>query len=152
RGTRARAFGHRRVDDSRRDARQAARWLRRHPLVASVVLCTLAIAIGAAVTVFSIADAWLFRPLRSPDADRLVVAFASTAARPTEPAVFMPYRAYLSWKESARAFSWVSAAFCQGAMWRTADDAKSIVGLRVTPEFFATFGMRPLRGRVLAES
>jgi len=140
------------VDDVRRDVRQGARWLWQHPLVASVVLGTLAIAIGATVTVFSIADAWLFRPLRFPGADRLVVAFASTPARPSEPAVFMPYRAYLSWKDSARAFSSVSAAFFQGATWRTADNAKTLVGLRVTPEFFSTFGMLALRGRTLEQS
>src|SRR4029453_14074205 len=96
------------------------RRLRRAPGVTAVVVCTLAIAIGSTVTAFNLTDAWVFRGLRFPAADRLVVAFMATAARPTEPAVWMPYRAYLSWKESARSFSSVSAAFFTGGTWRSA--------------------------------
>jgi predicted permease len=137
-------------DDFRRDVRQGARLLRRSPGVTTVVLCTLAVAIGAAVTAFSITDAWLFRPLRFPAADRLVVSFMATAARPTEPAVFMPYRAYLSWKDTAKSFSSISAAFFRGATWRTSSDAKPLLGMRVTPEFFSTLGVPALRGRHFA--
>jgi predicted permease len=140
------------TDDFRQDLHQGVRLLRRTPAVTTVVLCTLAVAIGAAVTAFSITDAWLFRPLRFPAADRLVVAFMASSPRPTEPAVWMPYRAYLSWKDSATSFSSVSAAFFRGAMWRSASDAKSLVGMRVTPEFFTTFGVPPLRGRHFSAS
>jgi predicted permease len=135
------------TDDFRMDLRQAVRRLRRAPGVTAVVVCTLAVAIGSTVTAFSLTDAWLFRSLRFPAADRLVVAFMATAARPTEPAVWMPYRAYLSWKESARSFSSVSAAFFTGGTWRSASDAKSLVGMRVTPDFFTTLGVPALRGR-----
>ena len=136
-------------DDFRVDLRQGLRLLRRAPAVTAIVLCTLGIAIGGTVTAFSITDAWLFRPLNFPSADRLVVAFMATATTPTEPAVWMPYRAYLSWKESARSFSSVSAAFFRGAMWRGAAGAKSLLGMRVTPEFFITLGVPPFRGRHL---
>ena len=76
----------------------------------------------------------------------------ATAARPAEPAVWMPYRAYLSWRDSARSFSSISAAFFRGATWRTGSDARSLLGMRVTPEFFATLGVPPLRGRHIAAS
>ncbi|HVQ12526.1 MAG TPA: ABC transporter permease, partial [Vicinamibacterales bacterium] len=136
-------------DDFRRDLSQGLRLLRRAPAVTAVVLCTLGIAIGSTVTAFSITDAWLFRPLRFPAADRLVVAFMAAAATPTEPAVWMPYRAYVSWKESARSFSSVSAAFFQGATWRGSAGATALVGMRVTPEFFTTLGVPAFRGRHL---
>ena len=139
-----------RLDEFRRDVGYGVRLLRRSPVFTIVMLGTLAVAIGTVATAFSITDAWLFRPLAFPAADRLVVAFMATAARPTEPAVWMPYRAYLSWKDSARSFSSVSGAFFQGATWRTATDARSLVGMKVTPEFFSTFGVAPLRGRPLA--
>lgn len=138
------------ADDVRRDVRQGLRLLRRAPGFTAVVLCTLGMAIGGTVTAFSIADAWMFRSLQFPDADRLVVAFMATSARPTEPAVWMPYRAYLSWKESVRSFSSVSGAFFRGETWRGPSSAKSLVGMRVTPEFFATFGVPALRGRHLS--
>lgn len=138
------------TDDFRRDVRQGMRLLRRAPGAAGLMVATLAIAIGGTVTAFSITDAWLFRPLRFPDADRLVVAFLATSARPTEPAVWLPYRAYLSWRESVRSLSSVSAAFFHGATWRTSSEAKSLVGMRVTPEFFATLGVPALHGRHFA--
>jgi len=136
-------------DDFRADLRQGLRLLGRAPAVTGVVLCTLGIAIGGTVTAFSITDAWLFRPLHFPSADRLVVAFMASAPKPTEPAVWMPYRAYLSWKESVHSFSSVSAAFFRGATWRSASGAKSLLGMRVTPEFFDTLGVSALRGRFL---
>jgi len=137
------------VDDFRQDVAYGARILRRNPGFTAVVLATLGLATGAVVTVFSITDAWLLRPLRFPAADRLVVAFGSTTERPTEPAVWMPYREYVAWKGEARTFTVVSAAFYHAALWRTSTEAASVVGLRVTPEFFETFGVRPLLGRPL---
>lgn len=140
------------VDDFRRDVRHGVRLLWRNRGFALVVVSTVAVAIGAAVTAFSIADAWLFRPLGFPAADRLVVAFAAAPQRPTEPAVWLPFRAYESWRDTTRSLTSISGAFFQGATWRTATDARSIVGMRVTPEFFATFGVRPLHGRPLQAS
>jgi predicted permease len=140
------------MEDFRRDVHQGTRLLARNPASTTVVLCTLAIAIGVAVTAFSITDAWLFRPLRFPNGDRLVVAFAATTARPSEPAVWMPYRAYLALKDSVQTFSSISGAAFQQVTWRTPSAARSVVGMRVTPEFFSTFGVPPLRGRALATS
>lgn len=137
------------IDDFRADLRQGLRLLARAPAVTAVMLCTLSVAIGGTVTVFSITDAWLFRPLHFPSPDRLVVAFMASASKPTEPAVWMPYRAYLAWKESAHSFSSVSAAFFRTATWHSASGAKSLSGMRVTPEFFTTLGVPPLRGRHL---
>jgi hypothetical protein len=79
-------------DDLRRDLAHGARVLRRNPGFAAVVLTTLALASALTVTVFSIVDAWLFRPLNFPQADRLVIAFGANPERPSEPAVWMPYR------------------------------------------------------------
>jgi predicted permease len=135
------------ADGFRRDVCQGLRVWRRSPAIAAVVLGTLGIAIGGTVAAFSVTDAWLFRPLRFPAADRLAVAFMATAAAPTEPAVWMPYRTYGAWKTRARSFASVSAAFFQGATWRTASSARSLVGMRVTPEFFATLGVAAWRGR-----
>ena len=137
------------VDDFVRDLAHGARLLRRQPAFASVVVLTLAVALGAAVTAFTLADAWLFRPLAFPDADRLIVAFGAAPNRPTEPAVWLPYRAYLAWRGRTRSFSHVSAAFFRGVTVATPTEARSLVGMRVTPEFFDTLGVPPLFGRPL---
>lgn len=140
------------IDDFRRDLAHGARLLRRNPAFAAVVLGTLALAIAATVTVFSIVDAWLFRPLNFPQSDRLVIAFAATPDRPSEPAVWMPYRAYLGWKEQNRSFTSISAAFFNSVTVTTPSDARSVLGLEVSPEFFETLGVAPLLGRTLASS
>src|SRR5437016_5927168 len=97
-------------DDFVRDVMHGVRLLRRSRAFTAVILTTLAIAIGATVTVFSIVDAWLVKPLNFPDAGRLVIAFAARPERPTEPAVFLPYRAYAAWKARSRSLASVSAA------------------------------------------
>jgi predicted permease len=138
------------VDDFARDLKHGARLLRRNPGFTAVVLGTLAIAIGATVTVFSIVDAWLFTPLRFPQPDRLVIAFAAQPARPSEPAVWLPYRAYLAWKERSHTLTSVSGAFVRAADVTTSTVAYSVLGLSVTPEFFRTMGVGPFLGRTLS--
>ncbi len=140
------------IDDFRRDLAHGGRLLRWNPGFAAVVLVTLTLALAATVTVFSIVDAWLFRPLNFPDPDRLVIAFGATPDRPSEPAVWMPYRAYLGWKEQSRSFASISAAFFNGVTVSTATDARSALGLEVSPDFFDTFGVPPVLGRTLQPS
>src|SRR5262245_46514739 len=129
-----------RLDDFGHDLRHGVRLLRRSPPFAAVVLATLAIAIGATVTVFSIVDTWLVKPLNFPDADRLVIAFAARPERPTEPAVWLPYRAFLGWKERSRTLTSLSAAFVRDVTVTTSADARTVLGLTVTAEFFGTLG------------
>src|SRR5262245_52959450 len=99
------------VQDFARDLIHGGRLLRRNPTFTTVVLTTLAVAIGASVAVFSVVDAWLIKPLNFPQADRLVIAFAATPDKPTEPAVFLPYRLYEAWRDRSQSFESVSAAF-----------------------------------------
>ena len=140
------------IHDCSRDIRHGLRLLRRNPAFAAVVLGTVGLAMGATLTMFSIVDAWMFKPLTFPRADRLVVAFASTPQRPREPAVWMPYRAYLAWKENSRSFGALGAAFMREATVTTDGRSQGLLGVRVTPELFATLGVRPLLGRPFAAS
>jgi putative ABC transport system permease protein len=139
------------ADDVVRDAKYAARLYLRSPGFTVVALATLAIAIGATVTVFSIVDAWLVRPLNFPEAGRLVIAFGARPERPREPAVWLPYREYLAWKERSRSLVSVSAVFMHDATVATSQDAETALGLKVTPEFFTTLGVGPLRGRTISD-
>ena len=135
------------VDESTRDIRHAFRLLRRNPGFTAVVLSTLGLAMGATLTIFTIVDAWMLRPLNFPRADRLVVAFAAAPERPAEPAVWMPYRAYLAWKENSRSFTRLAAAFMQEASITSNGRTEGLLGLRVTPELFETLGVAPMLGR-----
>jgi putative ABC transport system permease protein len=139
------------IDDFIRDLKHAFRLLARSPQFTVIVLLTLAIAIGATVTVFSIVDAWLVRPLSFPQASRLAIAFAARPERPDEPAVWLPYRTYLGLKDRNRAFTSVSGAFVRDVTVTTATNAQTMLGLMVTPDFFGTFAVPPLLGRSVSQ-
>ena len=137
------------LSDVTRDLQHGLRLLRRAPGFTAVVLTILAVAIGASVTVFSVVDAWLLRPLTFPDANRLVVGLAAQRDRPTEPAVFLFYRSYLGFKERSHSLASVSAAFRRGYLVTGRGDAASVLGMVVSDEFFSTMGVAPLVGRAL---
>jgi predicted permease len=138
------------LTDLTRDLQHGIRLLRRTPAFALVVLTILSVSIGASVTVFSIADAWLLRPLNFPDADRLVIGLAAQRDRPDEPAVFLFYRSYLGFKAQSQSLANVSAAFRRGYLVTGRGDASSVVGMAVSEEFFATMGVAPVVGRTLS--
>src|SRR5262245_17754944 len=123
------------LDDGLRDVKHGIRLLRRTPGFTVIVVLMLAMAIGATVTVFSIMDAWLFRPLNFPHADRLVVAFAARPERPSEPAVWLPYRMYRGWQERSHSFESFAAAFMRPATLTVGSRSGSALGLDVAPEF-----------------
>ena len=138
------------LTDVTRDLRHGVRLLRRNPGFTAVVLMILSVAIGASVTVFSIVDAWLLRPLNFPDANRLVVGLAAQRDRPDEPAVFLFYRSYRGFKAQSQSFTSVSAAFRRGYLVTGRGDAASVLGMAVSEEFFATMGVAPVMGRTLS--
>ena len=61
------------VGSAARESRRCFRSLVRNPLFTGVAVLTVALGIGASVTVFTIVNAVLLRPLPFPEADRLVV-------------------------------------------------------------------------------
>jgi hypothetical protein len=69
------------IENFLEDFRHAVRGLRRDTFLACAATATLAIAIGATTTVFSIADSILIRPLPYPNADR--IDWISEASGPT---------------------------------------------------------------------
>src|ERR1700730_3433358 len=60
------------LDDARRDLLYAGRMLRRAPGFTAAVIVTLALGIGANTAMFSVLDGVVLKPLRYPDASRIV--------------------------------------------------------------------------------
>lgn len=137
------------IDDLRRDIAHGARVLARNPGFAAVALLTLAVTIGATVTVFSAADAWLFKPLRLPDADRLVLGFYAAPERPAEPAVFVLYRDFDGWRSSTRSFEAIAGAFPREYLISDRTSSQTANGLIVSEDFFSVLAVPALIGRTL---
>lgn len=138
------------VDDLRRDIAHGTRVLARNPGFTAVALVTLAVAIGATVTVFTAADAWLLKPLRLPDADRLAIGLYATRERPAEPALFVLYRDFHGWRAAARSFTALAGVFPRDYLISDRTGSQTAHGLIVSEDFFAVLAMPALAGRTLA--
>ena len=82
------------------ELRLAARSLRKSPHFTCVVVLILGLGIGANATLFSIADAVLFRPFPFTDQARLVVVGEDSS----EPRSEIPYREFVAWRAGAQTF------------------------------------------------
>ena len=79
------------------ELRLAVRSLRKAPVFVAVVVLTLALGIGLNSTIFSLVNAYLFRPAPLPNADRLVV-IGNTSPSLTQPHE-VPYRDFAAYGE-----------------------------------------------------
>ena len=130
------------------ELRLAARSLRKTPAFTGVVVLILGLGIGANTTLFSIADAVLFRPFPFTDQQRLVIGGEDAS----EPRSEISYRDYLAWRAGADAFE--DLAVIGSTDWtlhlRFHDDVVLIRHRPVSANFFQTVGATPLLGRTFA--
>lgn len=133
------------------DARHAGRSLRRRPGFAALAVATLAMGIGSATAVFSLAEAMILRPLPLPDSDRLVRLFSTNPSRGFS-SFSVSYPDYRDLAEESGLFE--SATFYQE---RDADisgtvDPERIRTIAVHEGFFGTLGSTFLLGRGFSPS
>ena len=125
---------------------QAARAIMRTPAASTVVVATLALALGLNTAVFSLVYGVLFDPLPFPDAERLV--FVQGTRRGEPPSVFgTSYPDYLDLAREQRSFASMATS-CYWTFTLTGTEVPlRLVGHRVSGSFFPLLGMRPLHGR-----
>jgi predicted permease len=138
------------LDAVRPDVRHALRRLKRSPAFTLGVGTVLTIAIGANVTLFTVVNAALLRPLDYPDAERLVTLetqWHSTGR--LSPNVSGPD--FLDWQKHSDLFDAVAA-------WYGEEDVATLVGGHpvfandryVSADFFTVFGQSAAAGRLLS--
>src|SRR5204863_4442745 len=102
------------LQDSRDDLRVAIRRLKQSPGFTLAAVATLALGIGANSAIFTLADAALLRPLRFPEADRLVMIHERTPN--VDRTVVAPFEV-AEWSARNRTFeSMASMSFGKRAM------------------------------------
>ena len=135
------------------DIRVGIRSLRRTPGFALTAILTLALGIGLATAVFTVADALLLRRLPVRDQDRVVVLWGQKPERDfAYPLDFDDAREFL---QHARFLERVATFAYAGAAPLPIRDADQISRLRralVSGEFFDVLGVRPVLGRALQAS
>ncbi len=132
----------------RQDVGYALRTLRKSPGFAAVAILTLGLGIGATTAIFSVINAVLLRPLPYAAPDRLVTVehFYPSLNNMEAPVSVPGFRDY-----SAQQQLFSSAAVEQGwAPNLTGEgEPERLGGLRVTGDYFKTFGVPALVGRGL---
>ncbi|HEU4630214.1 MAG TPA: ADOP family duplicated permease [Gemmatimonadaceae bacterium] len=133
------------------DVPPSVRSLRRTPGFAAVAILTLALGIGLATAVFTVADALLLRPLPVLHQDRLVTLWGERRDGSFDHWPFDLARAR-DFTPRVRALEQVAFADYYGAIPQAIRDGSQITRLRralVSGNYFDVLGTRPLLGRTL---
>jgi putative ABC transport system permease protein len=136
------------VDRIAQDLRYAVRLLRRNPLFALTAVLSLAVGIGANTTIFTIANALLFRaPAGVTEPDRLVDIGRSQNRQGFDT---NSYPNYLDIRKRNTVFSGVYAYRIEPQPMSLGgpDGAERVFGLLATNNYFDVLGARPRAGRL----
>src|SRR5436305_9239055 len=137
-------------DEFGRELRYAARLLRKTPGFTATALATLALCLGANLTIFAVVDAVLLRPLPFPDAGRLVSVY-NTYPRAGVPNDGCSLPNYYERRGQLPAFSGLAVYRDASAVVGETGATEQVPVTRVSPDFFSTLGLGPVTGRVFTE-
>jgi predicted permease len=126
--------------------RYSFRSLVRAPGFTATVLTTLALCIGANLTIFAVVDAILLRPLPYPKADQLVTIF-NTYPKAGVLNDGSSLTNYYERRAQIASFSSLSIYREGSAIVGGAGSTERETTLQISPEFFATLGIGPIIGR-----
>ena len=132
------------------DLRYALRLFRRDSAFFWLVVAILALGIASSVSVFSLVDGILLRPLPYRDPQRLVTLTSYSTKPPFDSNGSVSYHDYLQFKSKARSFSDIAVTFRTGWSRVTLNgptEPTPVQGAFVSPDLFSLFGRQPLIGR-----
>lgn len=132
----------------RGDVVRALRLARRRPVASAGIALTVAAVVAATTTAVGIAVAVLWRPLPYPDAARLV--FLWEAAGEDGGAFRVSGATYDAWRRNASGFEAMAIFNASAVALELPGGSTPFHGLRVSPDYFATLGVTPLRGRTFS--
>jgi putative ABC transport system permease protein len=128
------------------DLRFGARLLFKQPGFTVIAALTLGLGVGANVTIFSVVNAVLLRPLPYPDADRLVFLW-SAAAKQNVAERASAYANYSEWRARSASFEDL-AVFDPTAVTLTgAAEPEQVMSVRASANLFPLLGVAPMLGR-----
>lgn len=113
-------------------------------------LATLAVSIGAAVTVFSVFNSVLLRPLPVPEPDRLVLLYNAYPGAGV-PRVGAAVPDYFDRREQVPALETIALVRSRGFNLSEAEAPERVSAGEVTPSYFDLARIAPVRGRTFTE-
>ena len=137
-------------DELRREFRYAARLLRKTPGFTTTALLTVALCLGANLTIFAVIDSILLRPLPFPDARRLVTLY-NTYPKADVERDGSSLTNYYERRGRIPAFSSLSIYRYGTAIVGEPSSTEREQITQVSPDFFTTLGIGPIMGRAFTE-
>ncbi len=138
-------------DELRRELRYAARLLRKTPGFTITALLTVALCLGANLTIFAVIDSVLLRPLPFPEASRLVSVF-NTYPKAGVDRDGSSLTNYYERRGQIPAFSSLAIYRFGTAIVGEAGSTEREQVTQVSPDFFTTLGVGPVFGRAFTEA
>jgi putative ABC transport system permease protein len=132
------------LDELRRDFHYGARVLRKSPGFALVAVITLALGIGATTAIFSVVNAVLLRPLAIEDPNRVVFLEEYWQGSPGSISVGN----FIDIKKQSSSYAEVSCSHNASFNLETRGIPERVDGEIATFNYFRTFGVQPIDGRV----
>ena len=133
----------------RQDLRYGFRALLRNPGFSVVAILALALGIGPNSAIFTMVNAVLLKPLPMPEPNRVVMIWQTLLKSGFDQ---MPVSAadYIDWKQQARSFEAMSAAFAipeYGLNISGAGEPERVSAATCSKEFLPALGIKPVVGR-----
>ncbi|MGI9625713.1 MAG: ADOP family duplicated permease [Longimicrobiales bacterium] len=124
------------------DVRYGVRGLVRDPTFSLVAVITVALGVGVNVSIFSLANEILFRPLPIPDSDRLVDVVADIPGGNSFLGFSLPD--YFEYRDDSQSLAALAAT--SGITLEEDESGRSVTGAAVTADYFEVMGLRPVVG------
>jgi putative ABC transport system permease protein len=132
------------LEDWMRDVRFGLRVLSKNPGFVAAAAITLALGIGANTAIFSFADLIIRRPVALAHLDRLVAVSESIPWSDRKGISPANYRDLLN---SVHSLENLAAYQFHTSVLAAHGNPETVTGVRVTPNFFSTLGLKPALGR-----
>ena len=147
-GSREREWEGTRMDSFRRDLVDGIRTLWGKKGFSAMIVLTLALAIGATTTIFSMVSTLILQPVPFSDPHQIGFLWMSNAEL-SRPRVPLSLHDYLEMKDQLTAFSDLAAFHSANFSMRLTDGdtPERLTGYRTTPNFFPLMGVEILQGR-----
>ena len=133
-----------------RDVRYAFRMLRQTPLFTAAVVLTVALAIAANTTMFSVVNAVLLKPLPFHEANR-IVQVAEKNDKLNLSSFGSSVLNFLSWREQTRTFEELAAVGFSNFTLTGSGEPEQLSGNRISPALTRVLGIPPVAGRAFTD-
>jgi len=128
------------------DLRHGLRVMRRSPGFTTLALVTIALGIGVNTAMFSIVNGVVLKPLRYPEADRIVRLWENNLSKGWNTFSLAPLN-FWDWRDANRSLELFGAYSGASAVYTGGDRPLSLRSYRVSEDYLEIVGGRPVMGR-----